>query len=170
MTSWRTSAVIAALICLVMTATANAKPQKKHSSNNAYSQQHRAQYHRIAVKRHSPRRVRVVASRNVKMISRPAVCPPRAYCGCGAAVKVFGKSVRSLWPSSAWLRFPRAAPGHMKVAARRGHVFVIDYMIDSRTAMAWDFNSGRGQSRYHARSITGFTIVDPGRTSLAMRL
>jgi hypothetical protein len=95
------------------------------------------------------------------LIPHPAGCPARAFCACGASVKVFGKSVRSLWPSSAWLRFPRTSPGHMKVAAKRGHVFVIDYMINATTAMAWDFNSGRRLSRYHARSISGFHIVDP---------
>ncbi len=98
---------------------------------------------------------------NVSLIPHPPGCPARAFCACGASVKVFGKSVRSLWPSSAWLRFPRSSPGHMRVAVRRGHVFVIDYMVDGSTAMAWDYNSGRRLSRYHPRSIVGYRIVDP---------
>lgn len=95
------------------------------------------------------------------MLPHPHGCPARAFCACGASVKVFGKSVRALWPSSAWLRFPRSAPGHMKVAVRPGHLFVIDYMIDAKTAMAWDYNSGKHRSRYHARSIVGYRIVNP---------
>lgn len=102
------------------------------------------------------------------IIPHPQGCPARAFCACGASVKVFGKSIRGLWPSSAWLRFPRSAPGHMKVAVRRGHVFVIDYMIDGKTAMAFDFNSGGHRSRYHARSIAGYRIVDPQASRFAM--
>jgi len=102
------------------------------------------------------------------IIPHPPGCPASRFCACGASVKVFGKAIRSLWPSTAWLRFPRTSPGHLKVAARPGHVFVIDYMIDARTAMAWDYNSGGRKSRYHARSIAGYRIVDPRATRVAM--
>lgn len=108
-------------------------------------------------------------ARAAEIIPHPQGCPARLFCACGASVKVFGKSIRSLWPSVEWLRrFPRSSPGHMKVAARRGHVFVIDYMIDAKTAMSWDFNSGGRKSRYHARSIAGYQIVDPYASRVAM--
>lgn len=106
-------------------------------------------------------------ARGETLLPHPHGCPARAFCACGASVKVFGQSIRKLWPSSAWLRFPRAYPGHMKVAAKYGHVFVIDYMIDATTAMAWDFNSGGHKSRYHARSIRGYRIVDPQAVNVA---
>lgn len=113
------------------------------------------------------RHAQVRQANNTVMLPHPAGCPARAFCACGAAVKVFGQSIRSLWPSTAWFKFPRSSPGHMKVAVRPGHVFVIDYMIDNRTAMAWDFNSGGHQSRYHARSISGYAIVDPQASRIA---
>lgn len=103
------------------------------------------------------------------IIPNPPCCPSRAFCACGASYRVFGECIRSLWPSEAWFKFPRASPGHMKVAVRTGHVFVIDYMIDARTAMAWDFNSGGHQSRYHARLISGYIIVDPHGMRMASR-
>lgn len=107
--------------------------------------------------------------RGTVYLSHPAGCPARSFCACGAAVKVFGRNIRSLWPSSAWFKFPRSAPGHMTVAVRRGHVFVIDYMIDAGTAMAWDFNSGNGQSRYHPRKLRGFAVVNPLSSRMASR-
>src|SRR5262249_46748318 len=53
---------------------------------------------------------------------RPAGCP-RSFCGCGAAVRVFGRVVPELNLAANWLRFPRTAPAPGMVAARRGHVF-----------------------------------------------
>ena len=31
------------------------------------------------------------------IVAHPAGCPSRAFCGCGAAVRVFGAPIRSLW-------------------------------------------------------------------------
>lgn len=103
---------------------------------------------------------RETSSRAVTYLPHPPCCPARAFCACGASFKIFGKCVRALWPSSVWAGMPAASPGHLKVAVRRGHVFVIDYMIDARTAMAWDYNSGGHRSRYHPRRIDGYRIVD----------
>jgi hypothetical protein len=47
------------------------------------------------------------------------------------------------------------------VAARRGHVFVLERHIGGSTWLAFDANSGRQQTRIHARSIAGFAIVNP---------
>jgi hypothetical protein len=54
---------------------------------------------------------------------RPAGCPS-SYCGCGAALRVFGRVIPELNPAANWLRFPRTSPAPGMVAARHGHVFV----------------------------------------------
>ena len=91
---------------------------------------------------------------------RPANCP-RAYCGCGASLHLFGKIVPGLNLAANWLRFPRAAPAPGMVAARRGHVFVLKQHLGGNTWLAHDSNSGRGLTRLHARSLAGYSIVNP---------
>ena len=100
------------------------------------------------------------ASRAV-IVAHPPGCPARAFCGCGAAVRVFGSPVRSLWLAAAWLRFPRAAPAPGMVAARRGHVFVLEQHLGGSLWQVYDANSGGRQTRIHARSIAGYQIVNP---------
>ena len=102
-----------------------------------------------------------VAAAGVSIVSHPNGCPSRAFCGCGAAVRVFGAPVRSLWLASNWLRFPRTAPAPGMVAARRGHVFVLEQHLGGNTWMVYDANSGRRQTRIHPRSIAGYAIVNP---------
>jgi hypothetical protein len=92
--------------------------------------------------------------------SRPAGCP-RRFCGCGASLHLFGRIIPSLNLAANWLRFPRAAPAPKMVAARRGHVFVLEQHVSGDTWMVHDSNSGGHRTRLHARSISGFTIVDP---------
>ena len=96
-----------------------------------------------------------------QLLSHPAGCPRRAFCGCGASVEVFGRPVRSLFLAANWLRFPRAAPAPGMVAARRGHVFVLRQHISGSTWLAYDANSGGRRTRLHVRSIAGFSIVNP---------
>jgi hypothetical protein len=96
-----------------------------------------------------------------RILPHPAGCPRRAFCGCGAAVEVFGKPVRSLWLAANWLRFPRAAPAPGMVAARRGHVFVIKRVLGGGRVLAYDANSGGQKTRLHVRSLAGFVVVDP---------
>lgn len=91
---------------------------------------------------------------------RPAGCPHR-YCGCGASLHLFGKIIPALNLAANWLRFPRATPATNMVAARRGHVFVLKQHISGSVWLVHDSNSGGGKTRLHARSITGFVIVDP---------
>lgn len=91
---------------------------------------------------------------------RPAGCP-RSFCGCGAAVRVFGRIVPELNLASNWLRFPRAAPAPGMVAARHGHVFVLEQHIGGDTWLAYDANSGGHATRLHARSLRGYTVVNP---------
>lgn len=95
------------------------------------------------------------------VVAHPPGCPARAFCGCGAAVRVFGAPIRSLWLAANWLRFPRAAPAAGMVAARRGHVFVLEQHISGSTWQVYDANSGGRRTRIHARSIAGYQIVNP---------
>jgi hypothetical protein len=109
--------------------------------------------------RSAPRPARI--SGPAQVVGHPPGCPSRAFCGCGAAVRVFGSPIRSLWLAANWLKFPRTAPAPGMVAARRGHVFVLEQYISGSTWLAYDANSGRRQTRIHARSIAGFVIVNP---------
>lgn len=95
------------------------------------------------------------------ILPHPAGCPSRAFCGCGAAVEVFGHSVRNLWLAAAWFKFPRAAPAPGMAAVRRGHVFVLRSHVAGSTWVVFDANSGGHATRVHERSISGLTIVNP---------
>ena len=91
---------------------------------------------------------------------RPAGCP-RSFCGCGASIRVFGRIVPGLNLASNWLRFPRTSPAPGMVAARRGHVFVLEQHVEGDTWMAYDANSGGHATRIHARSLRGYAVVNP---------
>lgn len=91
---------------------------------------------------------------------RPAGCP-RSFCGCGAAIRVFGRIVPELNLAANWLRFPRVSPAPGMAAARRGHVFVLERHIAGDIWIAYDANSGGHVTRIHARSVRGYTVVNP---------
>ena len=76
------------------------------------------------------------------IVAHPAGCPSRAFCGCGAAVRVFGAPIRSLWLAANWFKFPRAAPSAGMVAVRRHHVFVLEAYLGGDTWQVYDANSG----------------------------
>ena len=97
----------------------------------------------------------------------PAGCPKRAFCGCGASVKVFGKPVRDLYLARNWYRFPRTQPAPGTVAVRRHHVFVLLSPVSGSTWLVWDANSGGRKTRVHHRSIAGWAIVNPHGSRLA---
>lgn len=96
-----------------------------------------------------------------ELVAHPAGCPARAFCGCGAAVRVFGSPIRSLWLAANWYKFPRTSPAPGAVAVRRHHVFVLEQHLGGDTWLAFDANSGHHATRLHARSIAGYTIVNP---------
>lgn len=96
-----------------------------------------------------------------QILAHPSGCPSRAFCGCGAAVRVFGSPIRSLWLAAAWLKFPRTAPAPGMVAARRGHVMVLEADLGGGVWQVYDANSGGRKTRRHARSIAGYVIVNP---------
>lgn len=108
-----------------------------------------------------PARTRMADASGAALQPHPDGCPSRAFCGCGAALRVFGSPVRSLWLAANWFKFPRAAPGAGMVAVRRHHVFVLEAHLEGATWLAYDANSGGHATRIHARSIRGYTIVNP---------
>jgi len=96
------------------------------------------------------------------ILPHPAGCPARQFCGCGVAVAVFGAPVRALWLAAEWpRRFPRAPPAPGMVAARAHHVMLLRQHIEGSIWVVYDPNSGRHRTREHARSIAGYTIVNP---------
>lgn len=104
-----------------------------------------------------PRRI----AGDAQIVSHPAGCPARLFCGCGAAVYVFGRPVRELWLAAAWFKFPRAAAAAGMVAVRRHHVFVLLDHVAGDVWRVFDANSGGHATRIHNRSISGHTIVNP---------
>lgn len=95
------------------------------------------------------------------VVAHPDGCPRSAFCGCGAAVRVFGHAVRDLWLASNWFKFPRTSPALGMVAVRRHHVFVLEQHLNGDTWLAYDANSGGHATRIHSRSIAGYVIVNP---------
>jgi len=91
---------------------------------------------------------------------RPAGCPHSFY-GCAASIRVFGRIVPGLNLASNWLRFPRTQPAPGMVAARHGHVFVLEQHVGGDVWMAYDGNSGGRATRIHARSLRGYAVVNP---------
>jgi len=106
-------------------------------------------------------RVRDAIAYGATILPHPSGCPRRLFCGCGAAVEVFGRPIRDLWLAANWLKFPRTSPAPGMVAARRGHVFVIKQVLGDGRVLAYDANSGGRKTRLHARSLAGFVVVNP---------
>lgn len=127
---------------------------------HARSRRHHHHAHWRGTAHHARSAARQAAFRE-EIVAHPRGCPARLFCGCGAAVEIFGAPIRSLWLAANWLRFPRAPPAPGMVAARRGHVFVLRSHISGPIWLVYDANSGRGLTRVHARSIAGYAIVNP---------
>ncbi len=108
----------------------------------------------------------VSTAQGATLLPHPSGCPRKAYCGCGTSVEIFGRPVRNLFLARNWFKFPRTSPAPGMVAVRRGHVMVLRQHLRGNVWLTIDHNSGRNRSRLHARSIAGFTIVNP-RSSYA---
>lgn len=107
----------------------------------------------------------------VQIIPHPPGCPARAFCACGAAVRIFGSAVRSLWPVSAWNRFAvdRPAPGNVAIERGRSHVYVLEAFVSGTLWEVSDYNSGGHLSRRHVRDIRNAKIVNPHSAKVALR-
>lgn len=107
------------------------------------------------------KRIGQTVAGGVQYIAHPPGCPRRAFCGCGAAVRLFGRPIRELWLARNWFKFPRAYAASGNVAVRRHHVFVLERHVEGNLWLVTDHNSGGHRSRLHVRSIAGYTIVNP---------
>jgi hypothetical protein len=96
--------------------------------------------------------------------SRPSGCPNR-FCGCEASLYKFGRIIPELNLASNWRRFPRTAPAPGMAAVRSGHVMILQSQVSGNVWNVHDGNSGGHVTREHARSIAGYTIVDPSAGS-----
>jgi hypothetical protein len=105
--------------------------------------------------------VQRVAANAPTVVAHPAGCPRVAFCGCGAAVRVFGHPVRDLWLAANWFKFPRASLAPGTVAVKHHHVFVVEQVLGNGMVLAYDANSGGHATRIHMRSVAGYTIVQP---------
>jgi hypothetical protein len=98
-----------------------------------------------------------------RILPHPAGCPPRAFCGCGTAQRLLGKTVRTggLAIAANWGGFPSTACAPGMAAWRPGHVYAIEQCLPGNRVVAYDPNSGRGLTRLHVRSLAGYRIVNP---------
>jgi hypothetical protein len=152
----RLTVLLGALLCVLFVHSAEARPKHRHH--------HR---HPSVVSIYETTRPlsrglhRVMADGAGRVVGgRPEGCP-RAFCGCGASLHIFGRIVPALNLAANWLRFPRTEPAPGMVAVRRHHVFVLVRHIRGRVWLAHDSNSGHHRTRLHPRSIAGFVIVNP---------
>lgn len=94
-------------------------------------------------------------------LPHPSGCPPIVFCGCGAAVDLFGHSIRSLWLARNWYRFPRTYAASEMVGVRPHHVLILESPVEGGRWIVRSYNSGGHQSRRMIMSIAGYTIVNP---------
>ena len=151
--------IFAALLCALISTPAEARHHHRHH-HHRHHHVHRVHHHARHAHRHLHHREHAAIGPST-VVAHPVGCPRRQFCGCGAAVRVFGRPMRNLWLAANWFRFPRAAPAPGMVAVRTHHVFVLEQYLGDGMWMTYDANSGHHLTRMHARSIAGYTIVDP---------
>lgn len=142
-----------------------AAPHREARQSRTAGLKHRKRYQKrqaaSAVAAHVRTTHARVAGGEAQLLPHPSGCPSRAFCGCGAALEVFGKHVRELWLARAWFKFPSAPPAPGMVAVRRHHVFVIREVRAPGLVLAYDANSGGHRTRLHLRSLAGYRVVNP---------
>jgi hypothetical protein len=131
------------------------------STSPAFAKHHHVRHHHH---RYAP----ASASYASQVAAHPAGCPRVAFCGCGASIEVFGRSVRELWLAANWFRFPRTSPAPGMVAVRSHHVFVIRAVNGDGSVVAYDANSGHHLTRVHTVSLRGYSVRDPHGGNVAM--
>lgn len=184
------AACIAATL-LLLPSQAEARHHYPTSFNHSYSHHaavrasfsHRGYVHRAAI-RHAYSRYprRAYALQNFRQAwamatpdggervvgSRPSGCPNR-FCGCEASLYKFGRIIPELNLASNWYRFPRTAPSPGMAAVRPGHVMILESQVSGNVWNVHDGNSGGHVTREHARSLAGYTIVDPNGSANRFR-
>jgi hypothetical protein len=165
------AALTLACLCLPIAPALAQSSGKEFIQHGAVTLQHKGKVYRgHATMRVTPRNARAARALSAsQIVSHPPGCPRRAFCGCGAALEVFGKHVRSLWLARNWFRFPRTSPAPGMVAVRRNHVFVIREVRGPGLVLAYDANSGGRKTRLHVRSLKGFVVVNPHARRFAGR-
>jgi hypothetical protein len=153
-----------ALLGMTLTTAAEAAPRHKttHTDHNRRVISYRSADsipYPLKTRHQSPNRE--YEAQGVKFLPHPPGCPRIAFCGCGAAYRVWGTTKRALWRAAAWFHFPRSMPGPGKAAVRSHHVMILERHLGGKVWLATDYNSGGHRSRLHAVNISGYTIVDP---------
>ena len=163
------------LFCAFFSGPAEARHHRHHGArhhvqHHVQHARHHFKHHVRHAVRHHRKHVRSFAksasptrfvTAPATIVPNPAGCPSRAFCGCGAALRVFGHHVRDLWLAANWYRFPRSLPAPGTVAVRPHHVMVLEAELSPGIWQVYDANSGGHATRIHARPIAGYTIVQP---------
>jgi hypothetical protein len=100
-------------------------------------------------------------SYTTQIVNHPSGCPRSAFCGCGSSIRAFGRPIRNLYLAANWFKFPRTAPIPGAAAVRQHHVMILEADLGNGVWQVYDPNSGGHQTRIHARSLAGYTIVNP---------
>jgi hypothetical protein len=145
---------ILAMLCLISTS------QAREIHHHARHHLERHSVHISSVHRHH-RYGHHAVSVAAQELPHPAGCPSVSFCGCGAAIEVFGRPVRDLWLASNWFRFPSTSPAPGMVAVRQHHVMVIRSVTGQGRAVVFDANSGHHRTQVHEVSLAGYSIRNP---------
>lgn len=97
---------------------------------------------------------------------RPPGCPT-LWCGCGLALKLFGRHVRELWAARAWLKFQRApgpVPGSIAVLSRGrrgGHVGIVRGTDANGNPIIYSGNHNRrwGEAVYPRSRVIAYVML-----------
>lgn len=161
--------LVAALLAMFATQSEASRSHKATTSNEFCGDRYCSGNTEIVVERVIRTKVREKIRRtrdsfqSAEILPHPEGCPRRAFCGCGVALKLFGKLVTQggLAIAANWLKFPPADPAPGMVAARRGHVFLIEKVLGNGNVLAYDPNSGGHKTRRHVRNLAGYSVRNP---------
>ena len=149
------TAIMLALLSLTLPASAHSRHHYQHRHHRHYAPTGIVVGLGIGLKH------MMDSANRAQIVEHPGGCPHRAFCGCAAAVKIFGYAKRDLWLAANWFRFPPASPAPGMVAVRRHHVFVILDNYGDGTVLAYDGNSGGHQTRIHRVRLAGYSVRNP---------
>lgn len=165
-----TIAAIAA--CLVLCLPAEARPARASVQTEFCGDRYCASGQAGMVNPEQPGRV-TRQRFDGQIVAHPTGCPATRFCGCGAAIYVFGRNVRDLWPVSSWRRFPHASPGPGMAAVWDSHVAIIIEAHGDGTATMYDANTSVGRVKHltliHRRPLAGASIRNPKAAVIASR-